>query len=128
MKKIVVALLFLSSFVFGLEWEKDLQTAFERASKEQKVLMVMVESKTCRWCKKMKGRTLSDEQVEKRLEKFVLVKVMRENAQEMSQLPAVRGVPTIFFMRADKAVLEEVIGYFNVEDFISYINDVEKKM
>jgi len=25
-------------------------------------------------------------------------------------------------------VIEEVVGYFNIEDFISYIDDVEKKI
>ena len=76
--------------------------------------------------KKMKGRTLSDESVEKRLEKFVVVKVMREDTAAMADLPQIKGVPTTFFMDANKKVLESAIGYWNVEDFIAYINDVEK--
>jgi thioredoxin-related protein len=89
--------------------------------------MVMVEGEHCRWCKKMKGRTLTDDAVEKRLENFVVVKVMREDSNAMAKLPPIEGVPTIFFMESDKAIIEKVVGYFNVEDFISYINDVEKK-
>ena len=76
----------------------------------------------------MKHRTLSDESVEKRLGKYVVVKVMREDGNAMSVLPPVQGVPTIFFMKEDKAVIEEIIGYFNVQDFLSYIGDVEKKV
>ena len=128
MKKIVLSILLLTGSIFALDWVKDIDTALELAKKEHKAIMVMVESEHCRWCKKMKGRTLSDDAVEKRLEKFVLVKVMRENGNAMAKLPPVKGVPTIFFMKADKSIVEEIIGYFNVEDFTSYINDVEKKV
>jgi len=106
---------------------KDIDTALTVAKKEHKTIMVFVEGEHCKWCKKMKHHTLSDDVVEKRLEKFVLVKVMRENGVAMSVLPPVRGVPTIFFMKDNKAIIEEIIGYFDVTDFISYLNDVEKK-
>ncbi len=127
MNKIVLGLLLLSSTLFSVEWSKDLDTAFALAKKEHKKIMVLVESKTCRWCKKLKHRTLSDEAVEKRLKKFVTVKVMREDAFAMSELPAVKGVPTIFFMNEDKIILDEILGYVDVEDFIFYINEIEKK-
>lgn len=128
MKKIILGLLLLSSTLFSLEWVKDIDTALSVAKKEHKNIMVFVEGENCRWCKKMKHRTLSDETVEKRLEKYVVVKVMREDGNVMSVLPPVQGVPTIFFMNENKAVIEEIIGYFNVEDFLSYIGDVEKKV
>jgi len=127
MKKIILGLLFLSSTLFSLDWVKDINTALTVAKKEHKIVMVLVEGEHCKWCKKMKHRTLSDDTVEKRLEKFIIVKVMRENGLEMSVLPPVKGVPTIFFMKDNKAIIEEIIGYFDVTDFISYLNDVEKK-
>ncbi len=52
----------------------------------------------------------------------------REDLETMKKLPAVRGVPTVFFMDKDKNVIEEVIGYFDVLDFTSYMKDVEKKV
>ncbi len=128
MNKIILGLLLLSSTLFSVEWVKDIDTALTLAKKEHKNIMVLVEGEHCRWCKKMKHRTLSDESVEKRLEKYVVVKVMREDGNAMSVLPPVQGVPTIFFMKENKAVVEEIIGYFNVEDFLSYIDDVEKKV
>ncbi len=128
MNKIILGLLLLSSTLFSVEWVKDIDTALTLAKKEHKNIMVLVEGENCRWCKKMKHRTLSDETVEKRLEKYVVVKVMREDGNAMSVLPPIQGVPTIFFMKENKAVIEEIIGYFNVEDFLSYIDDVEKKV
>ena len=127
MGKVIVGFLLLSSTLFSLEWMKNINDAFALAKKEQKNVMVLVEGENCRWCKKFKYRTLQDEVVEKRLEKFIVVKVMRENPSAMSQLPNTKGVPTTFFMKPNKEVVEEVLGFFNVEDFISYINDVERK-
>ncbi len=127
MNKIVLGVLLFSSLLFSVEWSKDLETAFATAKKEHKNIMVLVEGENCRWCKKLKHRTLADEAVEKRLEKFVTVKVMREDAFAMSALPEVKGVPTIFFMNEDKVISDEILGYVDVEDMIYYINDIEKK-
>jgi len=127
MTKLIVTLFVLSGTLLAVDWVKDINAALETAKKEHKNVMVMVEGEHCRWCKKMKGRTLTDDAVEKRLKNYVVVKVMREDGNAMAKLPPVEGVPTIFFMKDDKAVIEKVMGYFNVEDFISYINDVENK-
>jgi thioredoxin-related protein len=126
---LLVGILF-STILFADEivWQKDISAAFEKAKKEHKLVMVFVEGESCRWCKKMKHRTLSDESVDKRLQDYVAVKVFRENKENITDLPEIQGVPSIFFMTAQKKILESVIGYYNVEDFISYLNDVEKKV
>ena len=119
----------LSVVLFAdITWQKDIPTALELAQKENKTLMVFVEGENCRWCKKMKHRILSDESVEKRLASYVCVKVFRENKEAVKDLPEIEGVPSVFFMKADKTVLVTVLGYFSVEDFISYIDSVEKKL
>ena len=117
--------IFALSAMADLHWEKEIPAAFELAKKEQKIVMVFVEGKNCQWCKKMKHRTLSDEKVEKRLQSYILLEVMEEDDERMKTLPEVQGVPTIFFMDAKKNVIEEVVGYFDVVDFITYINSVE---
>jgi len=127
MTKIILGLLLLSSTLFSLDWMEDIDTALTVAKKEDKTIMVFVEGEHCKRCKKMKHHTLSDDAIEKRLEKFVLVKVMKEDGVAMSALPSVRSVPAIFFVKDNKAIIEEIIGYFDVADFISYLNDVEKK-
>jgi len=129
MKKILTVILILTVSVMAeLQWQTTIPAALELAKKENKIVMVFVEGKECRWCKKMKHRILSDEKVEKRLQPYMLVKVFQEDKEGMKPLPNIQGVPTIFFMTPDKKVLEEVIGYFDVDDFISYIDSVETKV
>ena len=129
MKKIFTILLFLTAILSAdITWQKDITTAFELAKKENKTVMVFVEQENCRWCKKMKHRTLSDDSVIKRVEPFIAVKVFRENKTDTKDLPTIQGAPTIFFMTADKKLLVTVFGYYNVEDFLSFIDDVDKKL
>ena len=128
MKKLLTVLLLLTlSLSADINWQKDITTAFELAKKEHKNVMVFVEGEHCRWCKKLKHRTLSDASVEKRLESYISVRVMQENKEDMKDLPAIEGVPTIFFMTAEKKVLQPVVGYYSVDDFISFFNTIEEK-
>ena len=41
-----------------LSWETDMDHAFERAQKEHKNVMIMVEDRRCKWCKNIKRITL----------------------------------------------------------------------
>lgn len=134
MQKLLLSVFLLAGTLFSttllaeeIGWLKNINSAFELAQKEQKTVMVLVEGENCRWCVKMKHRTLADENVQKKLESYITVKVMREDEDDVKDLPIINGVPSVFFMTPEKEVIESVIGYFNVEDFLSYISDVEKK-
>jgi len=122
--------LFFSTTLFAGEivWQKDITAAFEKAQKENKVVMVMVGGEHCKWCEKMQIKTLSEESVSEKLEPYIMVKVMQEDAEAVKDLPAISGVPTIFFLKADKKVLETVVGYYNIVDFAGFIDSVEKKV
>ncbi len=134
MKMKPLRIMLLSVIVFGgallageLHWEKDLQTAFNKASATNHPLMVMVESKTCRWCIKMKQRTLKDDTIAERLKGYVLVKIDRDEVKSKF-VPYAKYVPTIYFMTPKKKILETVTGYFGVLDFNSWLDDTEKKL
>jgi|GEM_PF-882302 len=130
MKKLIVLLLLSWSSLWALEipWQKEINSTFDRAQKEHRVVMVMVEGQHCRWCKRMKRQTLSNQRVLQRLKPYLLLKIRREDMAAVRGLPQeVHGVPTIFFMTPKHTILERVVGYFGVEDFLSYLDDVEKK-
>ncbi len=117
----------VSVYSAPLQWEKDLQTAFIKAQKENKVVMVLAEADYCRWCKKMKTQTIENKEVSKKLEKFVLVRIDRDKVK-VDYIPYAKYIPTVYFMSKDKEIIEQVTGYFGVLDFKSWIDDVEKEM
>ena len=134
MKKMLSGWLLLWAVLWGsglhagdLHWEKDLNSAFSKASAENRPLMVMVETRNCRWCKKMKEKTLKDKAVSRRLQRFILVRVDRDTISSR-YVPYAKYVPTIYFMTPRKKIVESVTGYFDIADFKSWIDDVEKKL
>jgi thiol:disulfide interchange protein len=73
----------------------------------------------------MKKRTLSNQEVAKRLEKYVLVTANRETPSEREQLPEFKHVPIIFFMSPQKENLDNMRGYYAPDDFLAYLDEFE---
>ena len=111
--------------MYNIPWVKDLPTAFELAKKENKDVMVMAVSQGCRWCDKMKAKTLSNKKVAKKLQNYILVQADRETPSQRDQLPEFKHVPIIFFMTPNKEVFDNLRGYFDAEDFLEYLNEME---
>ncbi len=108
-------------------WQKDLESALSLAEKEHRLVMVMVEGEHCRWCKKMRYRTLDDARVVQKLSSYVNVRVDENDRTAMKLLPAIRGVPTIFFLSPDRKLLQKVEGYYAADDFLSFFKGIEQQ-
>ena len=110
-----------------LIWEKDTATAFAKAKAENKNVMLMMEATYCKWCKKMKSVTLADERVKKRVQKYILVKIRRCDKEAMKILPeSYYPAPTVFFMTPEGEIIDNIIGYFEPEDFLNYMDEIEE--
>lgn len=110
-----------------LKWESTLSEAFTKSKLQNKPLMVFIEQKHCRWCKKMESETLSDSSITKRLEGFVLVKLDKHNL-DSDDIPYPKFAPTVYLFSSKKELLIRVGGYYVVQDFNSYLDDFQKKL
>jgi len=110
---------------YGIPWAKDLSTAFSLAKKEKKNIIIMAVSVNCSWCKKMKERTLSNRKVAKRLKQYILVQADRETPSQREQLPPFKHVPILFFMTPQKELIDNMRGYYQADDFLDYLNQIE---
>ncbi len=131
MKKLFILLClgFLSLHAAELDWAGSYQEAVQKAIKQQKNVMLLVTTTKCRWCRKLESTTLRDERVIKRLEKdYVSVHVTRDVDDYPEDLK-VRGVPSTFFLDVNgKPIIKKVLGYWNVEDYLSFLDDVDYKL
>ncbi|MCH9740656.1 MAG: thioredoxin family protein [Epsilonproteobacteria bacterium] len=112
------------AYVDHVKWAKDLDSAFALSKEQNKPLIVMVESHGCRWCIKMKETTLNDPKVLKKLDEFIIVKVLRENPADRSRLPEFKHVPIMFFYQANGELFDNLRGYFVADDFLEYLNEL----
>jgi uncharacterized protein YyaL (SSP411 family) len=128
MKKLLIIMAFgLSLLNADLAWQSDLSKATVVAKQNKKNIFILVESNHCRWCKLLKETTLKDPKIQTKLNKFVLVKLMREDSEKYS-LPPIIGVPTMFVMTPDKKIIEQGIGYLETEDLSEVIDKFNKKV
>lgn len=111
-----------------LSWETDMDHAFERAKKEHKNVMIMVEDTRCRWCKNIKKGALSDPNVQDKLQSYILLKVQRSDKKTASRIEDFTGaIPSFYFMQPDQELFESVVGYFATDDFLGFLNGIEEE-
>ena len=112
----------------NLNWEIDMDHAFERAQKEHKNVMIMVEDRRCKWCKNIKIGALSDPNVQDKLQSYILLKVRRSDKETADRIEDFTGaIPSFYFMQPDQEVFESVVGYFATEDFLSFLTEIEEE-
>lgn len=129
MKKVMLLLLIATSFIFANEmnWEKDIATAYAKAKESNQTVMIYVETNNCPWCRKMKHRTLVNDDVFAKLQNYVVVRTIKNSHEAQKYGLNVTYVPTIFFYSPKGDLYQKTVGYYSVEDFLSWLGDVEKK-
>lgn len=130
MQKLLVILL-LSMMAFGAElhYAHDYKSAVSQAKKENKNIFLLITTPTCKWCKKLKATTLKDATVVARINAgFIPVQVFRDKDDYPSHLKA-QMVPKSYFLYPDgSTIMRGTMGYWNVEDYLSIMDDVDYKI
>ena len=108
-----------------IPWVDNIDEAFELTKNEHKNIIIMAVSDGCRWCDRLKEESLSNPKVLKQLERYILVQADRETPEERAILPQFRHVPVLFFATPEREFYDDLRGYYNAEDLLSYLNEVE---
>jgi thioredoxin-related protein len=123
----IVTLFALSLFANGIEWENNFEAAKAKAQKEDKILYVLITSETCRWCRKLESTTLEETAVVENVNsKYAAVALTRGKDKYPPCLKAPM-VPMSYFLTPDGRVIYSVPGYWEEEDYLSMMEDVERK-
>lgn len=128
LKTFLITILFVAA-LFGadLDWNHDYKKALEAAQKEKKDIYMFITSANCRWCKKFESTTLEDEAILQKLKKqYVLLHIDRD-ADYMPESFKKERVPRHYFLRADGTIIYSFLGYWNSEDFTSFLGDVKQR-
>ena len=126
---ILISLCVFSLFANELNWANSYKEALVQAKTENKNVMILITSHTCRWCRKLESETLTNEDIIKRMNKdYISVHVTRGEDDYPEALEA-PGVPATYFLNSDgKPIIKKVMGYWNAEDYASFLDDVDYKL
>ncbi len=129
MKKFLFLLIPFLLFASQIEWEIDFNIALNRANKEKKPLMVFFESHNCKWCEKMLHTTFKNKQIIKRInDNFIPIKVYN-NDKRLPKYIDSKITPTTFFITSKvENIIRPVLGYWDEESFLSFLDDVERRL
>lgn len=134
MKKIV-ALLLVSTFLFGAEYrdfaktmayETEYEKALERAKKEDKKLMVLMISNFCPWCTKFENKTLVDKSVDSAIKSKYIPLIINKEEKNFPSYLATPIVPTTYFINPHKEeILHQSVGFSNKIEFLNLLQKLE---
>ena len=123
---LLLCLLAISVFANSINFEKDLDTAKQKAITENKKLMIMYSSPTCPECNYMKKKVLKDDQITSYVnENFVSV-IMDIHEDEKILPYKFIGIPTFYFANASNMELVgKKIGGTREADFLEIVKSIK---
>lgn len=134
MKKIVLMLTLLVATLFAQEikWEKDFETALNKAVKEQKPMMFLLSKHGCKWCTHLKENALKDPRV---IEVLNTKFISYEGYADVGGFPRelMTGAnPATWFIAPDKRpMFQPILGSMNADDYYKalgiVLDEVKKK-
>lgn len=106
-----------------IRWAHSFAEAQERAHREEKNILLLITTESCRWCRRLESSTLTDRRVADRINaEYVAVHLTRGKDDYPAHLVAPR-VPMSYFLKPDGEVIHDMMGYWNVEDYLSVLDD-----
>lgn len=136
--KIILTVLLVCFSIFGadiddfasdVKYLRDYSNAFERAKKEDKILMMLLVADDCPWCKKLERATLSKSKVKEQV--LNMVPLILDQKYDKDNFPAKYATkinPTIYFIDAsNNKKIYEHFGYIKKKDFLILLNKIQKE-
>lgn len=123
---ISIFLLSLSLFASGINFEKDLETAKNKAIQENKKLMIMYSTPTCPECNYMKKKVFKNKDIISYTNANYVSVIMDIKKDEKILPYKFIGIPTFYFTNAkDMKLLSKKIGGTRETQFLELLKQVK---
>ena len=106
-----VALLFADP-----NWSLGYKTAFEKAKKEEKGVMIMLSQDSCDGCWYMENIVFDDVDLVQQIENSFIPLYLDVNDDDIHDLSFV-GTPTLYFLQNSGETIKRLDGVFNIKEF-----------
>lgn len=126
--------IFLISPIFaqGVQWETDLNKAYDKSKQTNKPMLVYFTMNNCPACRIMQSSTLNDSRFIKAAKNIIPVKLRYETHRQDVKNFKVTGFPTTFIVKPkeqdNKRLLDvkyKGVGYISVSELLGKINSAK---
>ena len=119
----------------GIKWGNNLDSAFDIASKSNKLIMIDFMAEWCPPCKEMDKITFSNTNIIKKSNEFIPVRIdvdkhkdiaeeYNGNARKYGGI----GIPNILFLDKEKNIIRQIVGFHNVDQLMGVMDSVLMKL
>ena len=109
-----------------ISWLTDYDAALALARADGKQIVIDFFATWCGPCKMMEQDTFTDEEVQKRVEDFVALKIDVDQQQDMARRYGVRGLPTTMVIDAEGQPVATAVGYLDPDRFLKLLDRAAK--
>ncbi len=96
------------------------------AKTQNKKIFLYFHTSWCHYCKKMKKSTFSNPSVINYLNKyFISIAVDADKEKKIARTYAVRGFPTLWFLKKNSKKLSRIPGYVEADDLLKVLKYIE---
>jgi len=114
-----------------VRWRADYASARAEAVRLDRPLVLVVESSSCGWCRKLEQTTLRDGRVVRALNASAIpLRLSADDPAHAELLDALRveGLPTIAGVAPDGRVVANQAGFLDAKEFLGVLRDVHDKI
>lgn len=98
------------------------QKGLELARQENKPVFLYFHADWCTYCKKLKNETFADKNVAAYLnDNFISITIDTEKERSLAAEWQVKGLPTLWFLRADNSKISNIPGYIGPDQFLNVL-------
>jgi len=109
-----------------LNINNDYNKTIEIAKKENKPIFILFTKSECPWCKKLKSKLFSTEEIYKRLQDEYIVLFLDKEKDKYPQKYKIQAVPTVFLISPTEEIYTQIIGYHKKDiDYLKWFNYVK---
>lgn len=121
-----ILLTVLSLNASSINWEKDYETAVNKAKKQNKSIFVMVSSPTCPECNYMKKNVFTKTEVKNFINKNFISYQFDISDPDIPKQMQFWGIPRFYFSHDGENVYNKTMGGMKVDRFMSFIKESKK--
>lgn len=115
-----------------INWETDYNTALEKATKQNKAIMIDFYTDWCTICKIMETNVYLDKDIVSNINyNFVPLKINAEDNNENIKLLTnkynISAFPTTVFINTNGFIIKKILGYIDTNDLLEEIKNIEEK-
>jgi len=100
--------------------------AFRIAKKKDRPVFILFTTKYCRWCIKLKEKTLKEKEIVERLNSEFIVLLLDKDHSKYPSKYQVSAVPSVYITDKNEEIFTSIVGYHkNSHDYIKWLDYVK---